>query len=248
MIPTRYASILLTVAVLVAGAVALYAITAGGSAESEPSAGQPASPVEPTPTNVPAKTTSREAIERDLKARAPALWAAVLAVESGDFDRLSPYLRWADIPCTPAEHKGGIAPRCNELGVAEGTTVRMFSYELTIGSFFTEEQLPERLAAAAAGRKATLALVSEQSNGAWYLAFSYARLDGQPIRGLTFHADPASRTPLVSFTERGFASTPLDTIREQQVRDKLVEHRILYTSDDMEAWEQEKEAERNRHR
>jgi hypothetical protein len=54
-------------------------------------------------------------------------------------------LRWEEIECTPDDHRGGIAPRCTELGVAGGTLVPMFHYQLLNTSYFTRDQMEERI-------------------------------------------------------------------------------------------------------
>jgi hypothetical protein len=239
----RICSHLLTVAVILAAVTATYSVMANAApGKSSPDPRQDSSDLPipgPTPTPPPSEFESREEALGAVAARFPELAAAIMAVEAEDVEGILAALRWRGFECTPDDHRGGIAPRCSELGVRQGTSVPMFHYELLAASHFTREQMRERVQQYLLRRGPKLGLVATHPDGRWLVTFTVDEGDQEGLRGIDFRADREGTAPFTSHKERFSASTPLDTIREDD-RDELM-WKVLYASESLLAWEAEKD-------
>lgn len=220
---------------LLLASTAILTLAAFGCSDDEPSPGVTTTPAATAAGGQP----DREAALTEVQDRFPALQAAIGAVESEDEGAILGYLRWQEFECTPEDHRGGIAPRCSELGVPGGTLVPMFHYELLETSYFTEDQMRERIGDYLLGRKPELGLVAVHPDGRWLLSFMVDDTAGEGLRAVDFSAEAEGGAPFTSHKERFEASTPLDTIREEE-RDGPSRWEILYTSPDLLEWEEEK--------
>jgi hypothetical protein len=176
-----------------------------------------------------------------LSNQALAVRGAVAAVEAQDVERTLGFLAWKEFPCTPPGVKGGVAPRCTDLGMAEGTAVRMFHYALEDYSYRTESSMREVLKALLSGRHPTLAVVAKRADGTLLVSFTVDDLANEGLRGIDFSADPSSSTPFTSYTERFVGSTPFDTVRDEARTTGKAAAEILYVSPAASAWEAEKD-------
>lgn len=212
----------------------------GRAALSSPSGGAGVPLPSPTPTiSLPAVDT-RASIDAELTNDAPALKAAIAAVEADNVDSMFGFMTWKQFPCTAESAKGGIAPKCTVLGLAEGAMVPMFHYEFHADSYFTEQQMLTNLKALLDGRSPALALVARRADGTGRISFTVRDLDNDGLRGIDFAVDFASSTPLLSYTERFVSSTPLDTLRQDEYMRGLPAAQVLYASPALLKWEQEK--------
>lgn len=216
-------------------AAAIFALAAFGCSDGEPS---PTATATPANTSAAAGPPDRESALAEVQARFPALLAAIAAVESEDERAILDSLRWKEFECAPAEHRGGIAPRCSELGVPRGTLVPMFHYELLETSYFTRDQMRERIGDYLLGRSPQLALVAAHPDGRWLVSFVVDATAGGGLRAIDFRADTGGGAPLTSHRERFEASTPLDAIREED-RGSGPAWKIVYASEALLAWDAE---------
>jgi len=241
----RLASLTLTLAILAAGGAALYAILAGAGLSSSETPRQARvvqqGPPSPTPTLVIPPDNNRDNAMQKLAGISPALPQAVLAVESGDFDAISKLLAWKSIACTAAEARGGIAPRCTDLGVPEGTEIPMFHYEIEDGSYFTQSQLKERFSSLLAGRHPQLGLAAMRPDGTVYLSFTLDSSGPREPRGVDFTASGTEvGAPLVGYKERFTGASAIGTIQTAETTSSDT-FDILYVSDAMLQWQQDAE-------
>ncbi len=241
----QLATVGITLVILVSGGAAACATLSdsGQGIVGSPAAGASISTPSPKPAT---PLNSRSNIDAELSREAPALQTAIAAVEASDVNLMFGLMTWKQFPCTAGSVKGGIAPKCTDLGLAAGTMVRMFHYELLASSYFTEEQMRQRLAPLLSGQTPTLGLVAERPDGTGIVSYTVSDAKHEGLRGIDFIVDFKSPTPLVGYTERFVSSTPLDTIREDQLRKGLPAAQILYVSPAMLVWEREKDgAQRN---
>lgn len=166
---------------------------------------------------------------------------AVAAVEAQNVEQTLSYLAWTEFPCTSSNVKGGVAPRCADLGLAEGTPVRMFHYALEDYSYRNESSMREVLKALLSGRNPRLAVVAKRNDGTLLVSFTVDDLANEGLRGVDFIADTTSTTPFTSYTERFVGSTPFDTLRDQARTSGASSTDILYVSPAATAWETEKD-------
>lgn len=237
-------SLSLTLAVVVAGSVATYALLADAHSSSgaDPiAASGPLQPMpSPTPTVASPAADSRAAIDASLATESPPLAKAVTLIEQADIASLFALMTWKDFPCTPAGNRGGFAPFCSDLGVAGGTLIPEFQYLTVMGAYFPKPQLTERLTHFLAGRTPSLALVVRRSDGTGRVSFTLSDNANEGLRGIDFEVDFNSATPLLGFVDRFYGSTPLDTIREEG-RQTGSTPAVLYMSPAMSAWETAKD-------
>jgi hypothetical protein len=226
--------IVLTHMKLVLLTTTLIAVAVFGCSGGDPEPGATATPTA-SATTLPAE---RAAAIAEVQDRFPALLPAITAIESENADAILDALRWEEFECTPEDHRGGIAPRCSELGVPAGTLVPMFRYELLTTSYFTEDQMRERIDAYLVGRNPELGLIASHPDGRWLVTFTVDDTGNEGLRGVDFLAEASGQAPFVSHTERFAASTPLDTIREEE-RDGQARWEILYTSPALHEWDAE---------
>lgn len=239
----KYLGSLLTVAVLVAGAFAAYAVLANaptGRGAPEVPQGTDIPIPEPTPTVASPSDNSRAAAEAALIAASPSLLDAVRRMESGDVEEMLGALQWREFPCTPSDVRGGVAPKCADIGVAEGTPVRMFHYQLHVNSYRTESEMRKELLQLAVGRNPTLGVVARRADGSYLISFTVDDLSHEGLRGIDFTADPKVSPPFIGYTERFAGSTPLDTLRDEE-RTTGLKSEVLYISPAVQAWEKEKD-------
>jgi len=238
----RLASVVVTLAVLVSGGIAAYTVLAdsGSGAASSPAGGAGVTLPPPTPTVALPAVNTRSNIDSELETEAPALKAAISAVEADNVDSMFSLMTWKQFPCTAASAKGGVAPKCTELGLAEGAMVPMFHYELLTDSYFTQQQMRTHLAPLLDGQSPTLGLVARRPDGTGRISFTVSDAANDGLRGVDFVVDFNSATPLVSYTERFVSSTPLDILREDVYMRGLPASQILYASPALMNWEQEK--------
>lgn len=186
----------------------------------------------------PAGQLDRNTALAEVQVRFPALLSAINAVESEDEDAILEFLRWEEFECTPDDHRGGVGPRCSELDVPQGTLVPMFQYELLQTSYFTEEQMRGRIDDYLLGRDPELALIAAHPNGRWLISFLVDDVADDGLRAVDFRADKNGSAPFIRHTERFDASTPLDTIREDE-RSNRAAWEVIYASDALLAWDAE---------
>jgi predicted small lipoprotein YifL len=216
-------------------AAAIFALAAFGCSGDEL---PPAATATPANTSAAGGQPDREAALAEVQARFPALLAAIAAVESEDAGAILESLRWKEFECTPDDHRGGIAPRCSELGVPLGTLVPMFHYELLETSYFTHGQMRERIGDYVLGRSPQLALVAAHPDGRWLISFMVDDTAGDGLRAMDFRAEAGGSAPLTSHRERFEASTPLDTLREED-RGSGAKWEIIFASPALLEWDAE---------
>ena len=231
-----------TVAVLLSGGAAAYAVLADSGSGAASSPGGVAGIVlpPPTPTVSLPPVNTRANIDAELASDAPALKAAIAAIEADNVDAMFGLMTWKQFACTAESAKGGIAPKCTELGLAEGAMVPMFHYELLAYSYFTQAQMRTELAPLLDGQSPALGLVARRPDGTGRISFTVNDTAKTGLRGIDFTVDFNSPTPLVSYTERFVSSTPLDTLRQDEYMRGLPASQILYVSPALLKWEQEK--------
>ncbi len=214
-------------------AVTLAAIIATACSSNEPKTSQTPGPATAIAS---ADRPDRDAALANVRQRFPALLPAIESIESEDEDEILDSLRWERFECTPEDHRGGIAPRCTELEELPGTLVPMFHYELLKTSYFTEDQMLERLENYLLGRSPELALIAAHPDGRWRISFMVADTAGEGLRAVDFAADAEGGAPLTSHKERFEASTPLDALREDG-RVSGAAWEVIYASDALRAWD-----------
>lgn len=197
-----------------------------------------------TPTIAQPQAGTRADIDAILARDAPRLLNAIGFAERSDLAGLSEFMSWKQIPCTAGDARGGIAPTCKELGLAEGATVSMFHYLLQTNSYFTRSGLDSKLGPFLKARP-SLGLVARNPDGTGLITFTLSDPAQPDLRGLDFQVDFNSKAPLVGFIDRFVGSTPLDRIREEAARSGKSQPSILYISPAMKAWEDEKGAAQN---
>ncbi len=241
----RIVSLALSTALVISAGVAAYAVLADArSSHSETrmqAGGADAAIPSPTPTIARPQATTRADIDSALAREAPNLLKAIGFAERSDLTGLSEFMSWKQIPCTTGDTRGGIAPACKELGLAEGATVPMFHYLLQTNSYFTRSGLDSKLGPFLKA-KPSLGLITRNTDGTGLITFTLNDPAQPDLRGLDFQVDFNSATPLLGFVDRFVGSTPLDSIREDAARSGKPQPSILYISPAMKAWEDEKSA------
>lgn len=242
---SRTISIFLTAAIAIAALVAAYTVLVNvDSGQSSPDPRQDSGDLpipSPTPT-VPAATfTDRESALRELEATQPELASAIAAFEAEDRGAMLNSLRWEEFECTPDDYRGGVAPRCSELGIVAGTSVPMFHYQLLSTSYFTRDQMEERFDNYLIGLSPELGLVASHPDGRWLITFTVDEGGEEGLRGVDFFAEGEGAEPFVSHKDRYVASTPLDTLRDED-RERELQWTVLYASPRLLEWEAEKDA------
>ncbi|HKS91118.1 MAG TPA: hypothetical protein VJQ83_04245 [Tepidiformaceae bacterium] len=239
----RLTSLALTLAILVAGAAALYAILARAGSSSSETPQQAnvvqSGPPSPTPTIAIPAENDRDAAIGKLRGLSPAIPEAVAAVESGNFDAMVPFLAWKSFPCTAADARGGVAPRCTDLGVAEGTEIPMFHYEIEDGSYFTQSQLKERFSSLLSGKHPQLGLAAVRPDGTVYLSFTLDSSGPREPRGVDVTVSVTEgESPLVGYRDRFTGASAIGTIQTAEAMSGTA-FDVLYVSDAMLAWQQD---------
>lgn len=247
-LPPRLTSIILTLAIVVAGGAALYAVLASAGLSSSETPQQAreslSGPPSPTPTLALPVANDRDTALAKLAALSPALPEAVAAVESGTSEAIAPYLTWKTFACTPADARGGVAPFCSDLGVAEDTEVAMFHYEIEDASYFTESQLDGQFSKLLAGKHPRLGLAAVRPDGTIYLSFTLDSSGPRAPRGIDFTATTDPVRPLVGFKDRFTGASTIGTIQTAEATSGGA-FDVLYVSEAMTEWQRDAQALRD---
>jgi DNA-binding CsgD family transcriptional regulator len=228
---------------MAAGTVLAAYAAFGGLSEGRGESGKPSQLEASVAIGLPA-STDLSAVLAGLSASHSEALAAIAAVEAEDVEALLTTLAFVDLPCTPAASRGAVTPRCDALGVPEGTTVPMFHYWLRENSYRTERQMDELLRDFLIGHKPKLGLIAKKADGSYIFSFTLGeRAETDPM-GIDFFIE-RDRTSFSSYTERFGASTVLIHLRDRAAG-AGESFEVLYVSDAMLEWDRAaQDAQRN---
>jgi hypothetical protein len=227
----------LAAAVAISALVAAYAVffrsdVSQGESENDESV---TAALTPTPTAAVPPSNDLDRVRRDLLSSGSAAGEALAAIEARSATSLMATMAAEQVPCAPADSRGGSKPRCDLLGVPAGTVVT--AYPIDVGGQIvlgSEAGVRTQLEAWLA-REPVLSLVAEAPSGAIFCAFLVAR-DAGGADWISFQAS-VSGDKLESVRFGVETYTPIELFRDIE-RSGGGTYRLLAVSDEQIVREQ----------
>lgn len=212
----RVISSALTLAVLLAGVGAAYSVASsftGTSRADDP--GVPVADPTPTPAIPPDNDLNRARIE--VTKVSPVIGVIVAAVEQGDVDALARLSRFELRECTPKHARTGYTPRCEALGLLDGSLVEVFPEDVGFGVLWFHDRgsLMARLSQLLVAASPRIELIATKDGDELLLSFA---IDETPdgLNWVLFGVGSSDNAPIRYIVPGATATTVFDYIRFEE--------------------------------